>query len=90
MSECINGQTPLVYVPRSGWPEERHVVPQLSLRGCANVALSPRDFYAGEWTSSVLQVWNEQLESSGGKRLQSSAASQDIVDILKQKFPSLI
>lgn len=52
MSECLSNGTPLVYVPRSCWPEEACL--RVFMETCgACVLMHPQDFAEGRWAHSL-------------------------------------
>jgi L-arabinokinase len=58
VTECLMHGTPLIYVPRSSWPEEIHAEEFLT-RHNAGVKLSPDDFYSGHWSDAITSAWNK-------------------------------
>lgn len=52
VSECLSSSpvTPLIYIPRDGWPEEPFLVSVLNDNQCG-VPMPREQFYAGAWTS---------------------------------------
>eukprot|EP01039_Chlorochromonas_danica_P002222 gene2222-2426_t len=54
VSECLVGGTPLIYVPRIGWPEEEYLEVVLTRDFDAGVAISLEDFEKGqEWKTNL-------------------------------------
>ena len=50
VSECIINNTPLIYVPRSGWPEESYLEEYICARSAHNaLKMSVYDFIHGNW-----------------------------------------
>lgn len=55
MSECIAHGTPLLYVPRSSWPEEPYLE-QFIVSHNAGIAISEAEFLAGIWGPYLAQA----------------------------------
>jgi len=53
VSECISTGTPLVYVPRQHWPEERYLEKLLCESYRAGVRMSSEAFFAGSWKEFI-------------------------------------
>jgi hypothetical protein len=49
VTECLSTSTltPLIYVTRTGWPEEKYLIPLLESYNCG-INMSQSDFYNGE------------------------------------------
>lgn len=52
VSECLSSTpvTPLIYIPRDGWPEEPYLINILNDNNCG-VSMPRNQFYGGEWSS---------------------------------------
>lgn len=60
VSECLSHGTPLLYVPRTDWPEEEHLS-KFIMGYQAGVRTEEADFLAGKWS----QYLNAALELKG-------------------------
>jgi L-arabinokinase len=60
VSECVSAYpkpTPLIYVPRSGWPEEIYLINYIVGLNCG-VCMSPESFLAGSWRQCIEDAMN--------------------------------
>ena len=73
VSECVAHGTPLIYVPRSNWPEEVQVEGYLNSKN-AGVRLSPDDFYNGHWKPSI----DEAIKKKGSWNTDDLGADDSI------------
>ena len=58
VSECLTAYptpTPLIFVPRSGWPEESFLVELIERYHCG-VRLSEESFVAGAWADVIISA----------------------------------
>lgn len=87
VSECLVGGTPLIYVPRIGWPEEDYLEVVLTKDFDAGVAMSLEDFEKGRWGCCIKQA----LEKKGGwtlplyqdKNGKQISATEKVIELLE-------
>jgi L-arabinokinase len=93
MSECLAHGTPLLYVPRSSWPEEKYLEKFIQSFD-AGILLPEKDFLNGQWNSyledSLLKKKNYNNYDTNGecndwneKNFQSKFANDKVVEILR-------
>jgi len=83
VSECLRAGTVLVYVPRSGWPEEPYLEKLLCEEYSGGLRMTLEDFHGGNW--------EPYLESAAGKKNSwqlseehnPDKATDRIIDIIK-------
>lgn len=56
VTECLAHGTPLIYVPRLHWPEEKYGVTYISSLH-AGVQMESEDFYSGNWMSAIEEAF---------------------------------
>ena len=79
VTECLAHGTPLIYIPRSHWPEEQYVEEYL-LSYQAGVKLSAEDFYAGRWKEAVLTAAQKAETCWNVASLNAGSAIQIVGD----------
>lgn len=83
-SECICHGTPLIYVPRANWPEERYLERMLLSYG-AGICMPVTDFKTGNWTEYLINAYNSKGKWDW-QSLNNNGSYDVIVDILESIF----
>ena len=94
VSECITHATPLVYVPRSSWPEEEPL--RTYLEGHGGGLCMPVDaFVGGEWAPFLSAAIDRKgaatyrPEEGLGGGVERMFADPSLIALLGDKFASL-
>jgi hypothetical protein len=72
VSECVVNATPLLYIPRPGWPEE-HVLLQWLETHNAAVAVEPIRLVSGEFTDLVVRARSLLVKACGATGASQAA-----------------
>lgn len=86
-SECIYHGTPLIYIPRVNWPEERYLESML-LSYNAGICMSVDDFKSGNWNNYLFNAYTS-INKWNWQSLRDFDSYGAIVDILVTKMTRL-
>jgi L-arabinokinase len=62
VSECLAAKVPLIYVPRSNWPEEKYLIYLLTETYSAGLEMSLEHFIAGDWANHLIRALSFRWE----------------------------
>lgn len=85
VSECLSNGTPLIYVPRTFWPEESYLETFLADQNYG-IMLSEHDFLTGNWIGSIncaLQLKNS-VNVDSFRSISYECVYDAIMDIFKE------
>jgi hypothetical protein len=77
VSECVSGNTALVYVPRVDWPEQRYLEALLCDTYDAGVLMPMEDFVSGNWDTFLSRAlakkgtWTVDPAQTGPRAVQT-------------------
>ncbi|TDL16548.1 hypothetical protein BD410DRAFT_617002 [Rickenella mellea] len=75
VSECVDAQTPFIYVPRPLFIEEHGLRRLLATEG-VGVELARRDYEAGNWAPSVSHAWKIGLNAKARRRNEGATTKR--------------
>lgn len=84
-SECIGLNTPLVYVPRPQFIEERGLLTLMEGQGCA-VELSQQDFEEGNWAPTIEKAMKSNCPKKVFERNGSEVAAKTIESFVAEWY----
>ncbi|RYH29154.1 hypothetical protein EON65_09505 [archaeon] len=86
-SECLTCHTPLLYVPRASWPEEKYLEDILVRDFNAGVAIPLDEYEAGNWTPYLEQAVSKKgqwdLPKYVDKEDREVTATQKVVSLIQ-------
>ena len=83
VSEALNHGVPLIYIPRTSWPEEKYLETYL-LDKNAGISMSSKDFFDGLWSEYL----KEALFLKQSLVSLNSRGEINVVDLLKELLAS--
>lgn len=84
VSECIGHHTPLIYIPKEYWPEEKYLIDLLN-RFDSGIRMSETDFVAGSW--------RHYLETASARKTNWSKhtlSSEEAIEIVVKEIEGII
>lgn len=82
MSECLRHGVPLLYVPRTDWPEEEHLS-KFIMSYDAGIRITEEEFFKGNWEQYLLQALEKKLKGLDISELNPDGAHAEIETTIK-------
>lgn len=79
MSECLALKTPIIFIPRSNWPEEKPLINIMRKYG-AEVCMQKDEYYSGNWKPYLEAALEKKKKSWDVSHLYPETAIERVAD----------